>query len=281
MPRTVHAAGVTALRNVQIRLAPRSDTETSIMVWKRGIFALVTLIGGLGAAGSAANVYVPQPPSGGIVEIHGAVNTPGSVLLRTTELDLAEALRAAGGLAPDAYLLGAVLLREARSAIGAAAPRDRACVGAAEQQALQILHTAVSSVKSRELAQAVYDGGRVRVPIRLSAPDLQTGTLGGVRLVAGDVLIIPPRPAYIHVGGRVARQGPVLYEPGALAENYYQAAGGSRRGWFAEDLLVLPNGEVQVLKLRFWNYQPTAIPPGSLLLFGVADPACPPVAMRR
>lgn len=242
---------------------------------------LALLVAVLVPLGSSANVFVPQPPSRGIVEIHGSVSTPGTILLRQGQLDLPDAIRQAGGLTDDAYLFGAVLLRKARSAIGYAGPQNRFCLAGAEQQALQAVRTAVSSAKAGELAEAIYSRELVRVPVRLSAPDLQTGAGQAAKLMDGDVLIIPPRPAYTYVGGRVSREGPVLYEAGMQGDDYYEAAGGSGRGWFSRDLLVLPDGETQILKLRFWNYQPTAIPPGSLLLFGVADPACLPVTVRR
>jgi protein involved in polysaccharide export with SLBB domain len=245
-------------------------------------FAVLALVGlVVRPAVSAGNVYVPQPPSQGVVEIHGAVMTPGTVLLRAADLSVPDALRQAGGLGPDAYLLGAVLLRKARNAIGFSGPQNRFCLAGPEQQGLQVMRTAVSSVKSGELSEAIYKRELVRVPIRLSASDLQSGGRDILKLVDGDILIIPPRPAYVYVGGRVDREGPVLYEPGMLAEDYYEAADGQGRGWFNEDVVVLPNGDVRVLKLRFWNYQATAIPPGSLVLFDVADPACLPVTVRR
>ncbi|MGB1563968.1 MAG: SLBB domain-containing protein [Sinimarinibacterium flocculans] len=228
-----------------------------------------------------ASVYVPQPPSSGVVEVHGSVATPGTILLRQPELDLPEAIQKAGGLTGDAYLFGAVLLRKARNAIGYAKPQNRFCLAGAEQQALQAVRTTVSSAKAGELAEAIYSRNLVRVPVRLSAPDLQAGASGAVALMDGDVLVIPPRPAYTYVGGTVRREGPVLYEAGMLADDYFKAAGGGNRGWFSQDLVVLPDGETQLLKLRFWNYQRTAVPPGSLVLFGVADPACLPVTVRR
>lgn len=233
------------------------------------------------STGSPANVYIPEPPSRGVVEIHGAVITPGTILLREPELGLPEAIQKAGGLTADAYLFGAVLLRKARNAIGYAKPQNRFCLAGAEQQALQAVRTTVSSAKAGELAEAIYSRNLVRVPVRLSAPDLQAGASGAVALMDGDVLVIPPRPAYTYVGGTVGREGPVLYEAGMLADDYFEAAGGGDRGWFSQDLVVLPDGETQLLKLRFWNYQRTAIPPGSLVLFGVADPACLPVTVRR
>lgn len=243
---------------------------------------LAALIGALLLSSVAsANVYVPQPPSRGVVEVHGSVTTPGTILLRQAELTLPEAIQRAGGLTGDAYLFGAVLLRRSRNAIGFAGPQNRFCLAGPEQQALLAVRTTVSSAKAGELAEAIYSRSLVRVPIRLAAPDLQSGSNGAVSLMDGDVLVVPPKPAYTYVGGRVSREGPVLYEAGMQGDDYYEAAGGSGRGWFSRDLLVLPDGETQILKLRFWNYQPTAIPPGSLLLFGVADPACLPVTVRR
>lgn len=236
--------------------------------WRRVCRALtaISMIGLLPTV-AAANVLVPaQPPSYGFVQIVGAVQTPGSILLKQAGLPLADALRQVGGSDPDAYLLGAVLLRKARS--GNRIASGQYCVEPAELQALHTMRTAVPSEQRRELAAAIYSRDLVRAPIRLDASELRTGRTPSVTLMDGDVLIIPPRPAYVQVSLLSGREESVLYQPGMLAEEYFESAGYSRRGLFTKDWAVLPNGEIRELSLRFWNYQPTAIPPGTILLAG-------------
>jgi hypothetical protein len=234
-----------------------------MMRWLSGIRVLLlcTLAGGI-AAPVCANVFVPSDlPSQGFVQVLGAVERPGALLLRQAAVPVSEALRQAGGPNSDAYLLGAMLLRRAAPDTRLAAPQS--CVGLPELQALQ---TMTAGVYARTL---------VRLPIRLDPAELSGGRLAGVSLIDGDVLIIPPRPAYVQISDVSGREEAVLYRPGMLAEEYFESAGYPRRGMFGKDWAVLPNGEVRQLRLRFWNYQPTAIPPGATLVSGISGPqAC-------
>ncbi len=247
--------------------------------WRYTCSALLSafVMAGTLQTSATANVLVPaQPPSFGFVQVVGAVQTPGSILLRQPGLSLAEAIRQVGGTDPDAYLLGTVLLRKSRGGTQSIAGiANRRCLGLPELQALQALQTAVPSDQRREFTASMYSRELMRIPVRLDASELRTGRTPAVSLMDGDVLIIPPRPAYVQVTHASGRDDSVLYQPGLLAEEYFQSAGYSRRGMFSKDWAVLPNGEIRELSLRFWNYQPTAIPPGTVLLSAIEDPqAC-------
>jgi hypothetical protein len=234
------------------------------------VAALIFAVAGPGQA----NVFVPSDlPSQGFVQILGAVERPGALLLRQAAVPVAEALKQAGGPNSDAYLMGAMLLRRSAPATRTGAPQS--CVGLPELQALQTMRTAVPAFVARELTAAVYARNLVRLPIRLDSTELGGGRTAEFSLIDGDVLIIPPRPAYVYLSDVSGREDAVLYQPGMLAETYYEAGGFPRSGWFGKDWAVLPSGEVRELGLRFWNYQPTAIPPGTTLVSGISGPqAC-------
>jgi hypothetical protein len=250
-------------------------TEAGFMTRQRnGLRVLLAFAFTAASVPAQANVFVPSDlPSQGFVQVLGAVERPGALLLRQAAVPVADALREAGGPNSDAYLLGAMLLRRAAPATRTAAPQS--CVGLPELQALQTMRTAVPAFVARELAAAVYVRSLVRLPIRLDAAELGGGRTAEISLIDGDVLIIPPRPAYVQLNDVSGREDAVLYQPGMLAEEYFESAGYRRRGMFGKDWAVLPNGEVRELRLRFWNYRPTAIPPGATLVSGISGPqAC-------
>lgn len=248
-------------------------TEAGLILGQHMKLCLLAVVA-LSAAATApvySNVFVPTDlPSQGFVQVLGAVERPGAMLLRQAAVPVAEALKQAGGPTADAYLMGTMLLR--RSAPTAPDHMPQSCVGLPELQALQTLRTAVPAFVARELTAAVYARSLVRLPIRLDAAELGGSRAADASLIDGDVLIIPPRPAYVQLSDVSGREDAVLYQPGMLAEDYFAAAGYARRGFRSREWSVLPNGQVRSLRLRFWNYQPTAIPPGTTLVSGIGGP---------
>ncbi|MEW6166194.1 MAG: SLBB domain-containing protein [Pseudomonadota bacterium] len=237
--------------------------------WIRGACcAVMALAGALVYEGAAAQPGVEAGAmTHGYIEVYGAVGKPGRILLQNPYLALGDVLTLAGGYTADAYLFGAVLLRAARHGI----QTGRDCLPAAERQALEVLRAATADARSEEIATAILGHELYRVPLRLSPAELAGDAAGQVTLLDGDILIVPPRPAHVYTAGAVGRAGPILYEPGRLAEDYLDAAGGRDRWLSGSDWMVLPNGELRPLGLRFWNYRATAVPPGALLIFDADD----------
>ncbi|MDD3764812.1 MAG: hypothetical protein PHP86_16085 [Nevskiales bacterium] len=183
------------------------------------------------------------------------------------------ALAAAGGLAPDAFAFGAILLRRDRSDGSAVViPTTRSCVEPGERQALAVIDALFGVDDRREWARQLSSRQLYRVPVQLDGE----GAVGeAVNLIAGDVLIVPPRQAYVYVAqGYALEAAPTLYQVGAGGDHYFDALDIDGSGWFGRDLLVLPDGQARVLGLKFWNYERTAIPPGSLLISGVRKAGC-------
>jgi polysaccharide biosynthesis/export protein len=228
----------------------------------------MALAGALVYEGAAAQPGIETgAPTKGYIEVYGAVGKPGRILLQSPYLALGDVLTLAGGYTADAYLFGAALLRAARDGIQI----SRGCLPAAERQAMEALRAATTDARGEEIAADIWARGLYRVPVQLSPAELAGDAGGQVTLLDGDILIVPPRPGHVYAAGAVGRAGPILYEPGRLAEDYLEAAGG-RDGWLSgSDWMVLPNGELRPLGLRFWNYRATAVPPGSLLIFDADD----------
>lgn len=229
--------------------------------------ALLIAVAAVTPVAWAGDVLIePRALGHGFVEISGAVRKPGLILLKRSHLPVSDAVALAGGYAPEAYLFGAVLLRkslERNTTAGRASP----CLPDSERQALATIESALPFDRARELIESVLSRRLSRSPVRLEPLGPRGGVVSELALTDGDVLVIPPRPAHVHVAGAVKRQGSITYQPGWLAEDYRKVAQDSGRSLFGRDVIVLPGGESRTLDLGFWNYRPTAVPPGSLLIF--------------
>jgi hypothetical protein len=214
------------------------------------------------------------------VEIYGAVRAPGLYALDGFYAPMADLLERAGGPRPDAYPLGAVLLREVEATTETILePRPVCRLPWEAYQAVLAMRGALDEERLQSLVLDLIGGRRVRVPLHLGLAD---ATSAALPLWSGDVLVIPPRPSYVHgIAGEQVRE--MLYEPGRTADQYSQDAELTTSWRRGRDLLVLPDGIVRVLKTRYWNYQPTAVPPGSLMVWGAAvlQRTCPPLTQAR
>ena len=186
------------------------------------------------------------------VLVDGEVVNPGEYVL-PADSTITDALRAAGGMTPSAYVFAAQFMRES--------------VRKTQQEnfdrALQELETdaAKASFSTRAsnaddvAAQAANAQGTARLidRMRASKPNgrvvlqLQTegDTLPALALEDGDHLYIPPRPTTVGVFGSVFNTGSYLYTPGREVADYLRLAGGPMRG--ADDrsvFVVRANGNV-------------------------------------
>jgi protein involved in polysaccharide export with SLBB domain len=186
------------------------------------------------------------------VRVDGEVLNPGEYVL-PAESTLPDALRAAGGLTPAAYLYAVQFMRESvkqtqqenfdRALRDLETESARAAFGTrttnADEAAAQ---TANAQATSRliERMRTVKPTGRVV---------LQTPTEGGelpaLALEDGDHLYIPARPTTVGVFGSVFNTGSYLFSPGRNVTDYLRLAGGPTRG--ADDtsiFVVRANGSV-------------------------------------
>ena len=186
------------------------------------------------------------------IRVEGEVAQPGEYVL-PPDSTLADALRAAGGLTPMAYLFGAEFTRESVRAtqqdnyeralrdleveFAKAAYTRRALT--ADEAAAQAAAGSGSSVLIQRLRD-VKPTGRVVLQLDPSAPQLPP-----LALEDGDRLYVPARPNTVGVFGSVFNGGSYLFAQGKSVDDFLKLAGGPTRGADAESVFVLrANGSV-------------------------------------
>lgn len=186
------------------------------------------------------------------IRVEGEVARPGEYLL-PPESTLADALRAAGGLTPLAYVFGSELTRESvrvtqqenyeralrdlEVEFAKAAYTRKALT--ADEAAAQTAAGSGSSVLIQRLRE-VKPTGRVVLQLNPAAPELPA-----LALEDGDRLYVPARPNTVGVFGSVFNGGSYLFTQGRNVDDFLKLAGGPTRGADADSVFVLrANGSV-------------------------------------
>jgi len=186
------------------------------------------------------------------VRVEGEVARPGEYVL-PPQSSVADALQAAGGLTPAAYVFGTEFSRESvritQQENYERALRDLETEFAkststqrtsnADEAAAQ---TARASGTTRliERLRAIKPNGRVVLQLR---PDSMS--LPELALENGDRLYIPPRPTTVGVFGSVFNGGSYLYASSRSVDDYLNLAGGPTRGADQGSVFVIrANGSV-------------------------------------
>ena len=212
---------------------------------------------------SAVEFSLPIQRQNKRVRIDGEVQRPGEYMLPPNS-SVADALRAAGGLTPAAFLFGAEFTRESvrvtqqenyeralrdlETEFTRAATTQRTS-NADEAAAVQARGTATSRLIER--LRATKPTGRVVLqtqPGQAELPDLA--------LEDADRLYIPPRATTIGVFGSVFNGGSYLFNDGRMVEDYLRLAGGPTRGADSSSAFVIrANGSVVSGRDRgsFWR----------------------------
>lgn len=186
------------------------------------------------------------------VRVEGEVVRPGEYVL-PAESSLADALRAAGGLTPLAYVFGAEFTRESVRAtqqenydralrdleveFAKAAYTRKALT--ADEAAAQAAVGSGSSVLIQRLRE-VRPNGRIVLQLDPAAPQLPV-----LALEDGDRLYVPARPNSVGVFGSVFNGGSYLFGQGRTIDDFLRLAGGPTRGADTDSVFVLrANGSV-------------------------------------
>lgn len=180
------------------------------------------------------------------VRVEGEVRRPGEYLLPANST-LQDALKAAGGLTPAAYLFGTEFSRESVRAIQQE-NYDRALrdletdftrnsatqkTGSAEQAAA-LTASAAANARLIERLRAVRPTGRVVLAL---TPDSQG--LPELALEDADRLYIPAKPNTVGVFGSVFNAGSYLLREGAKVDDMLRLAGGPTKGADAASVFVV------------------------------------------
>jgi polysaccharide export outer membrane protein len=206
----------------------------------------------------------------GAVALFGEVQRPGLYPITQGER-LSSVLKRAGGYTDEAYLRGALFIREklrqqqqeeldrfvrsqeeallnesARTAAGslemAGSGREEAAL---QQQTLQQRRQLLELLKSKVVLG--------RLVVKLDSPEVLEGTASDIPLEEGDRLTIPKQPSSVLVIGSVRNPTAVVYEDNRDVEYYLNRAGGLTKEADKEELhLVKADGSAVAgfLKLR-------------------------------
>ncbi len=186
------------------------------------------------------------------VRVEGEVTRPGDYVL-PAESSIGDALRAAGGLTPGAFVFGTDFTRESvrqsqqenydralrnlETEISLATSTQR--ITSADEAAAQTGRNAATA-RLIERLRAIKPTGRVVLQL---APDATA--LPDLVLEDGDRLFVPAVPTSVGVFGSVFNAGNYLRQDGRSLADYLRLAGGPTRGAATSSIFVLrANGTV-------------------------------------
>jgi protein involved in polysaccharide export with SLBB domain len=201
---------------------------------------------------SSVSAELPQYKQYKRVQVEGEVARPGEYVL-PPNATLPDAVAAAGGLTPHAYVFGTDFsresvrrsqqdnydraLRDLETEFTRNTTTQRAS-NADEAQALAARATNTSRLVER--LRAVRPTGRVVLQL-----DPNATTLPSLTVESGDRLLIPARPTTVGVFGSVFNGGSYLLTDGASVDDVLKLAGGPTRGADPASMFVLrANGSV-------------------------------------
>src|SRR6266852_2908294 len=173
---------------------------------------------------------------GASITVRGEVLHPGTYGIGPGER-LSSVLARSGGLGPEAYAYGAVLMRREVRDLEMKAHMELVQRVKAQQVTLKALPDADADQKNAKLTaigqteatlaqlQASAPIGRVVMHI---SPDMKAwqNTAADVAVRDGDVLFVPKKAGYVMVNGQVFNPTAVSYRPGHSAKWYLSQAGG-------------------------------------------------------
>lgn len=198
------------------------------------------------------------------VIIMGEVVRPGALNLSDGEVTLRRVLGLAGGFTKDAYPSAAILLRN--SALAQSQHKvSIECLPRPEQAALLLSLLIVDARWAKHISSGLISHALKRIPVMIE-PVAKSSQYGVETLLQdGDLLLIPARARWVIVDGAVRDPGFRAFETGLLAEDYIAQSGG-RLSSADSASLIYPDGRVIPLQIDPWNYQPTAVPPASVIV---------------
>ena len=206
---------------------------------------------------SQADLRVPREQQTKLVRLEGEFASSGIYRAQSGQ-GLRDLVNVAGGLAPSAYLYGAVFTRESTriqqqerlDMVISQMERDLA------RQAVQSSQNARNTEESNA-ARAAIDAQRAsldklrqlkadgRIVLNLHPNDAGVADIPDIPLEDGDHFYVPSRPIVVSVVGDVYNQGSFIQKPGKTVSHYLRDAGGPTRAADKSKIfVVLANGAV-------------------------------------
>lgn len=201
---------------------------------------------------SAVTAALPSLRQNKRVKVEGEVARPADYVLPEGS-SVRDAIRAAGGYTPAAYVFAAELMRESvqrtqqenydralrdlETDLARTAGTQR--VAGSEEAGSQAARTAANDRLIARL-RALRPSGRIVLDMPIDATEMPD-----LALEDGDRIFIPPRPNTVGVFGSVYNAATYLHQPGRRLDDYLRLAGGPTKG--ADDgsvFVVRANGHV-------------------------------------
>lgn len=234
------AGGFTAVADRSRLAVERLDDRSSVRIAQLSLpaqNATPLSNGDVLRAFSAVDAALPVERQNKRVRVEGEVLRPGEYVLPPSS-SIADALKAAGGLTPAAYVFGTEFsresvrltqqdnydraLRDLETEFTRAASTQRTTTA---DEAAAATARASSTTRLVERLRAIRPNGRVVLQMQ---PDSRE--LPDLALEDGDRLYIPPQPTTVGVFGSVFNAGSYLYGNGRSAQDYVRLAGGPTKG---------------------------------------------------
>ena len=218
---------------------------------------------------SADDVRIPISKRRVIVRLEGEVQRPGIYQVASNET-LSELILKAGGPTQNAYLFGAVFLREEvrkqqtdnlekllrrleSETASSLSQVTQSSGAAADISVIQAkLATATMAQKqSIERLKSLKAEGRISLSLPASLR-ISLNELPRLRLQNADKFYIPSRPDFVYVFGSVNTESALLFKPGLSVSNYLELAGMSSGADKGGVILVRADGSAMTPQ-SFWR----------------------------
>ncbi len=207
-----------------------------------------------------------------MVKVDGQVNKPGIYALKPSNT-LQDAIKAAGGLSPSAYLFGARLGRVSVKAAQVKnlerfkreAKRDLSADSLRKQTNTEDVAIAASAQQRGAALIAVLDeikaDGRLALSIHPNSKELPP-----VLVESGDVLTIPTVPNSVAVLGSISGgQLMLAYDPDQSVSDYIGMAGGYGRGADTRSTYVMRANGQFIVASKGWLSSSVNVMPGDAI----------------
>lgn len=189
---------------------------------------------------SQQDVAVPMEKRRVFVRVEGEVRVPG--VYQMTAGDTVQALLAkAGGPTSDAYLFGTAFYRETvrkeqeanlekaanrlEAQMRSAQSKGLANVSASDAAAAQARAQVDMQIANEEIARFRRLRPTGRIAFGLQPDERSFSRLPQIKLENGDRLVIPTKPAFVHVFGSVNAEASPLWRPHTRVKDYLQISG--------------------------------------------------------
>jgi protein involved in polysaccharide export with SLBB domain len=219
---------------------------------------------------SQEDVAVPMEKRQIFVRVEGEVKVPG-VYQMTAGDTLQSLLAKAGGPTTNAYLFGTGFFREEvrrEQQVNLQRAADRLEAQVRSEQSAQIANAAAKSPGEAAATAAQFDAQRRiaeeriarfrklqptgRIAFGLEPTERSFARLPQVTLQNGDRLVVPSKPAFVHVFGAVNVEASPLWRSNSRVKDYLQLAGTTSDADVANVFVLRVDGTVISSEGRGW-----------------------------